>query len=89
MRYPWLGVPFAAPRPADHPPHTGRAADRSPRAMLAAPAVALTAWLGVVTFAIADDDSSRGDRSVVPRDTSTQDPDPRPGRARPGVGALP
>jgi hypothetical protein len=92
MRYPWLGIPFAAPRSeraTDHRPRPARAPDRPSRAMLAAPAVALAAWLGVLTVAIAGEDSSRGDRSVVPRDTGAAgDPVPRPGRAGPGAGAL-
>jgi hypothetical protein len=84
MRYPWLGIPFAAPRPgraADYPPRRERAADRRPRALLAAPALALTAWLGVITVAIVDEDSSR----AAPRDATVEDPSARPGSAAPGI----
>jgi hypothetical protein len=57
MRYPWLGIPFAAPRPgraAVYPPRRERAADRRPRALLAAPALALSTWLGLITVATVD-----------------------------------
>jgi hypothetical protein len=92
MRYPWLGIPFAAPRTgraADYPPRRQRAADRRPRAMLAAPALALTAWLGVITVAIVDEDSSGADRSAVPRDATVEGPSARPGSAGPGIAPLP
>jgi hypothetical protein len=90
MRYPWLGVPFAAPRPgraADYPPRRERAADRHPRALLAAPALAVTAWLGVITVAIVDEDSSRADRSAARRDRRGSQR--TPGSAGPGIAPLP
>jgi len=91
MRHPWLGIPFAAPRAehrADHRPRPERPAHRGPRAMLAAPAVALTAWLGVLALAIAEDDSSPGDGSLVPRATAAQEPDSRPGPGGPDTARL-
>jgi hypothetical protein len=91
MRYPWLGIPFAAPqheRAADHGPRPGRAADRSPRAMVAALAVVLAGWVGLITFAIAETDSSHGLRGVARGGTVADDADPRPGRAGPGFDAV-
>jgi hypothetical protein len=84
MRYAWPGIPFAAPRPgraAVYPPRPERAADRRPRALLAAPALALSAWLGVITVATVDEDSSRADRSAAPRNAAGGGPSARPGAA--------
>jgi hypothetical protein len=92
MRYPWLGIPFAAPRPgraADYPPRRERAADRRPRALLAAPALALSTWLGVIAVATVDEDSSRADRSAAPRDATGEGAGARPGGAAPGSAPLP
>jgi hypothetical protein len=92
MRYPWLGIPFAAPRPgraADYPPRRERAADRRPPALLAAPALALTAWLGVITVALVDEDSSRADRSAAPGDATFEGPSAPPGSAGSGIAPLP
>jgi hypothetical protein len=77
MRYAWPGIPFAAPRPgraAVYPPRPERAADRRPRALLAAPALALSAWLGVITVATVD-------RSAAPRNAAGGGPSARPGAA--------
>jgi hypothetical protein len=92
MRYPWLGIPFAAPRhdrAVGNRPRPARAADRRPRAMLAAPALALTAWVGVLTVAVVEEDASRADRSAAPRDAAVEALSARPGRAGPGVAPLP
>jgi hypothetical protein len=88
MRYPWLGIPFAAPRPgraAVYPPRRERTADRRPRALLAAPALALSTWLGLITVATVDEDSSRADRSAAPRDATGEGPS----AAAPGSTPLP
>jgi|Tabmets5t2r1_1033131.scaffolds.fasta_scaffold23397_1 hypothetical protein len=92
MRYPWLGIPFAAQRPeraVQNRPRPARAADRRPRAMLAAPALALTAWVGVLTVAVVEEDSSRSNRAAAPRDAAVEGPSARPGRAGPGIAPLP
>jgi hypothetical protein len=93
MRYPWLGIPFVAPRP-ERATHNGsrpaRAADHRPRAMLAAPALALTAWLGLITIAIVDEGPSRGERTAAAsRDAAVEGPSARPGRAGPGIAESP
>jgi hypothetical protein len=89
---PLARCPVRRPRPGratDYPPRRERASDRHPRALLAAPAFAVTAWLGVITVAIVDEDSSRADRSAAQRDATVEGPSARPGSAGPGIAPLP